>query len=80
LSDVAVRGLPPELHQALKDAATRNRRSLNGEIVARLEASFGRTVVDVDAVLARIRERSARAPVAGLDGDDLRALKEAGRR
>jgi hypothetical protein len=68
------------LHQALKDAATRNCRSLNGEIVARLEGSFGRTVVDVDAVLARIRERSARAPIAGLDGDELRALKEGGRR
>lgn len=79
MSDVAVRGLPPELHRALKDAAARNRRSLNGEIVTRLEASFSRTVVDVDAVLARIRERSARAPVAGLDEDELRSLKEAGR-
>jgi hypothetical protein len=31
---------PPDLRQAVADAAGRNRRSMNSEILARLEASF----------------------------------------
>ena len=79
MPDVALRGLPPALHQALKAAAARNRRSLNGEIVARLEASLRPSPVDVDALLARVRERSRRLQVPELTDDELAALKEVGR-
>jgi len=79
MSDVALRGLSPELHQALKRAAERSHRSLNGEILARLEASVRMSTVDVDALLARIEARRARSGVPDLDTDELRALKQAGR-
>ncbi len=79
MSDVALRGLSPELHQALKRAAERSHRSLNGEILARLEASVRMSTVDVDALLARVEARRARSLVPDLDTDELRALKQAGR-
>ena len=34
-----LRDLPPDLHSALKESAERNRRSLNAEIIWRLENS-----------------------------------------
>lgn len=79
MPDVALRGMSPELHQALKRAAERRHRSLNGEILARLEASMGVTTVDVEALLARVEERRVRSSFPHLNADGLRALKEAGR-
>ena len=37
---VVVRGLPPALHQRLKQEAERHHRSMNGEIIAILESQF----------------------------------------
>ena len=79
MPDVALRGLDPTLHLALKRAAERNHRSLNGEILARLEASVQASVVNVDALLARIEARKGRTGSLKLDEDGLRGLKEEGR-
>ena len=76
---IALRGVSPELHKALKRAAARNHRSLNGEILARLEASVLGATVDVEALLARIENRKRRITVGPLDDAELRALKQAGR-
>jgi len=79
MPDVALRGMSPKLHEALKRAARRSHRSLNGEILARLEASFSTATVDVEVLLGRIRERRARSSVPDLDAGELRDLKELGR-
>jgi plasmid stability protein len=79
MPDLALRGLTPELHEALKTAAARNHRSLNGEILARLEASMAGTTVDAEALLARIRDRRKRIDLGRLDPGALRDLKQAGR-
>lgn len=79
MPDLAIRGISPELHESLKKAAARNHRSLNGEILARLEASVVDTTVDVDALLARIGIRKQRISIGALDESELKALKQAGR-
>lgn len=79
MPDLPLRGMSPGLHKALKEAAQRNHRSLNGEILARLEASVRGSAVDVDALLARVRERKGRSRVPDLTSEELKALKEAGR-
>lgn len=79
MPDVALRGMNPGLHQALKEAAERNHRSLNGEILARLEATVQPSAVDVDALLARVQARKARFGSLRLDGKELRKLREDGR-
>ena len=36
MPNLALRGIPDQLHRELKSVAIRNHRSLNGEILARL--------------------------------------------
>lgn len=79
MPDVLVRGLPEDLHHELREAAGRNRRSVNAEILARLEASLGHRRIDVDALVARVRERQGRLKLPELDDATLRTLKEEGR-
>lgn len=42
MANLTLKGIPPDLHQRLRDAADQNRRSLNGEITHRLEQSLER--------------------------------------
>ena len=39
MPNVALRGVPEQVHRRLKDAARANHRSVNGEILVRLAAS-----------------------------------------
>ncbi|MCJ7627749.1 MAG: Arc family DNA-binding protein, partial [Longimicrobiales bacterium] len=75
MADVALRGISPALHRALKAAAERNHRSLNSEILVRLESSLGTSTVDVDVLLSRIRTRKERFRLLKLDENELRRLR-----
>jgi plasmid stability protein len=77
--NVLLRGLSPDLHARLKAAASRSHRSLNGEILERLEASFAVEDVDPQALLERIRSRAARLHVPRMSTEDLQEMKESGR-
>ena len=79
MPDLALRGVPDDVHRALRAAARRNHRSLNGEILARLEASVRDRPVDVAALLERIDARAARSRLSELSESAIRALKEEGR-
>lgn len=79
MPDLALRGVPPDLHRELKAAARRNHRSLNGEVLARLAASVRTAPVEAATLLERIRRRNrALGPVA-LDEDTLNRLRDEGR-
>ena len=76
---LALRGVPAELHRELKAAATRNHRSLNGEILARLTASLHGSSANTEALLLEAeRIRSAIDPIA-LTAEEIRILKNEGR-
>lgn len=79
MPNVILRGIPSALHGELKEAAVRNRRSVNAEILARLEASIRPKRIEVDALLARVRDREARSHLPVLDEGALRTLKDEGR-
>jgi plasmid stability protein len=79
MPDLTLRGMSTGVHEALKEAAERNHRSLNGEVLARLEASVRPTPMDVDTLLARVRARKTRLGSLELQEDGLRALKDQGR-
>ena len=49
--NLTLKNVPPELHRVLKARAESNRRSLNREILALLEAQVQAPVVDVAAEL-----------------------------
>jgi len=44
---LTLKNIPDGLHALLKESAERNRRSLNSEILVRLESAFAAPVVDV---------------------------------
>ena len=79
MANLALRGLSEDMYDSLKRAAVRNHRSLNGEVLARLEASIRPAPVGVEGVLARVANRSANLRLPALEGDLLKALKDAGR-
>lgn len=47
MANLTLKNIPDELHARLKESAERNRRSLNSEILIRLESAFTAPVVDV---------------------------------
>ena len=67
------------VYDSLKRAAARNHRSLNGEVLARLEASIRPAAVAAEDILARVASRSASLCLPELGEDLLKALKDAGR-
>ncbi|WP_419161526.1 FitA-like ribbon-helix-helix domain-containing protein [Candidatus Palauibacter sp.] len=79
MPNLALRGIPADLHRELKEAAIRNHRSLNGEIVARLSASVRPAPVDVKALLHRIQLRHEMLGTLDLSEDKLQRLRNAGR-
>ncbi|MXZ70854.1 MAG: Arc family DNA-binding protein [Acidobacteria bacterium] len=75
---VALHGVPAELHRELQAAATRNHRSLNGAILARLTASLHASAPGTDALFSEVeRIRSAIDPIA-LAPEEIRVLKNEG--
>ena len=79
MANLALRGLSQDMYDSLKRAAARNHRSLNGEVLARLEASVRPTAMGAEAVLARVASRRASLCLPELGRDLLKALKDAGR-
>lgn len=53
--NLTLKNIPVELHARLKASAEANRRSLNREILARLEAQLEAPVVDVAAELRALQ-------------------------
>jgi plasmid stability protein len=56
MSTITLKNLPPELHARLRASAVANRRSLNSEILATLEARFVAPAVDIDAERCRLAQ------------------------
>ena len=80
MPQVAVRGLPEDVHLKLKESARRNHRSLHREIVARLTASVHSNQIDAQALLEQIQRRYERIGPIDLSDSVIRELRDAGRR
>ena len=79
MPDLALRGIPDQLHRELKAAASRNHRSLNGEILSRLTESICREPVDPVTLLERIRLRHETIGQVDISEATLRELRDSGR-
>ena len=79
MPNLALRGIPDQLHRELKLAASRNHRSLNGEILARLTASVRGEPADPETLLERIRLRHETLGEVDLSQEALREMRGAGR-
>ena len=47
MTTLTLKNIPDELHALLKESAEKNRRSLNSEILVRLESAFSAPALDV---------------------------------
>lgn len=79
MANITVKNIPDELYEGLKERAARSRRSLNSEIIIRLERSLGEAPVDADELLARARAVRERLDVPYLTDGELEEAKEEGR-
>jgi len=68
-----------ELYLRLQAAAEQGHRSLDEEIIHRLEQSLARPPVDVDTPLAEARALRDHTRVPALTDEALRAMREEGR-
>jgi F420-0:gamma-glutamyl ligase-like protein len=75
--NLTLKNVPPELHARLKASAEANRRSLNREILARLEAHLDAPVVDVEAELRALENFVAALP--RVDHTRVGSYRDAGR-
>ena len=80
MTRITLHGMSTRLQRALEEAAVRNGRSLNREILARLEASVRRRPVDVETLLRRIERRHATLGPVDLSPENVRRLRDEGRR
>ena len=55
MATLTLKNIPDELHARLKESAERNRRSLNSEILFRLEGQFTAPVVDTREHARRLK-------------------------
>ena len=82
MATITIRNVPDDLHRQLQEQAARNQRSLDKEILQRLERSVrAPTRLEADARLARLsalRERQ-RANGVCLTPDDVQSAIERGR-
>ena len=60
--NLTLKNIPKDLHARLKESAEKNRRSLNSEILARLESDFSAPVVDREAHARTLRDLVAGLP------------------
>lgn len=59
---LTLKNIPDEVHARLKESAERNRRSLNSEILARLERELAAPTVDPEAHARELKQFTARMP------------------
>ncbi|HUF11503.1 MAG TPA: Arc family DNA-binding protein [Longimicrobiales bacterium] len=79
MPSLTIKNLPETLYERLKLSAERNRRSLNSEVILRLEEAIGLRAFDPDRYLAEARELRERLTEVYLSDADIAELKEHGR-
>lgn len=79
MPDLTLRGIPERLHRELKLAAAQNRRSLDGEVLARLTTSVRDEPLDPQALLERIRLRRETLGQVDLSEETLQEMRDTGR-
>jgi plasmid stability protein len=78
MATITLKNIPDSLHESLKESAAQHHRSLNKEIIARLEAQLMPAKRNPEQKLAEIRALRQRLPV-GATPEEIDALKQEGR-
>lgn len=79
MATITVKGIPDELYQRLKAAAEASHRSVNSEIITRIERSLMPHRATVQQLLQRVRRLQGSFAGRVLELEDLEAARQAGR-
>lgn len=79
MASMTIKGISPQLLAELKRQASARHRSLNGEILFRLEQSLAADAADPELVLARVGRLRARLALPALADDEFRSARSEGR-
>lgn len=79
MASLTIKGIPDELLDSLRRMAEANRRSINSEVLHRLERSVGRTPIDPQEFLSRVRTRRERLQLPPLTDEFLAQARSEGR-
>jgi len=78
-TNLTLKSVPDDVYERLKELATVNHRSLNSEIIARLQSAVLPRRVSAAEHLAAIRAVRGRLTKAGFDHAEIDQFKKAGR-
>jgi antitoxin FitA len=78
-TNLTLKGVPDEIYEQLRQSATSNHRSLNSEIIARLEAQLFTRRATAQDHLASIRATRQRLAKLSFDHADIDRFKREGR-
>lgn len=79
MASFTIKGIPDPLLEQLRRSAEQHRRSLNSELLFRLERSVASTPMDADALLTRVRALRERARLPHLTDAMLQEAIDEGR-
>ena len=79
MSTLTIKNISRHLHLELKQSAIENHRSLNGEVIARLEQALHKVTTDADAWLTKIQAIRKTAKSQNLTDKELLKAKTEGR-
>jgi plasmid stability protein len=79
MATLTIKGMPDPLYERIRESAGMNHRSINSEVIARLEQALGSPRPGRAELLERVRELRARIGGAPLTEEYLRAAKSEGR-
>lgn len=77
---LTLKNIPDELYQRLKESAESNRRSLNSEVIVRLESVMIAGKMTVGERLARARALRAGLPTLRFGAEEIDDFKREGRK
>lgn len=79
MPSLTLKAIPEQLIDELRRSAARHRRSLNSEVLIRLERSLHGGAVDTAAVLTRVRELRSRRSLPPLTDELIASARADGR-
>lgn len=79
MATITVKNIPDDLYARLKAVAAQNRRSVNSEIISRIERSLTSERVPTERILTRIRRLQDAYGDLRLTVDDIEVARREGR-
>ena len=79
MRNITVKNIPDDLYEKIKAAAQNNRRSINNEMINRLDKSLTSTRVDADLLIRRIEHFHSKIEMPLLTDDLIQKTKQEGR-